>query len=252
MTQLRNENRQARWTRSRNRLLGDNSGAERHGSCASRTNRSPTSPFAGTWGVTTSVSHALAGDIAQAELAASAALWKDYPKNRPAAHQRASAAAVAGYRRGHRQQVADHGGFAAVEAANGFVNISFDANMVASKLIGEVLASAERYGQGPDRTERVMVEHSQPNMHKVFHVGHLRNTSLGIAISNILAKAGYPVTQSNYPGDIGMHVIRALWCYERFHKGQEPADPAQRGRWMAQVYAESNARLSTAKMSSIS
>ena len=33
------------------------------------------------------------------------------------------------------------------------------------------------------RSERVMVEHSQPNTHKVFHVGHLRNTALGVAIS---------------------------------------------------------------------
>jgi arginyl-tRNA synthetase len=200
-------------------------------------------PFAGTWGVTTSVSHALAGDIAQAELAVSGALEglsKKHARQLTSERARLQSQAIA---EGIADRLRDHGGFAAVEAANGFVNISFDANMVASKLIGEVLASAERYGQGPDRTERVMVEHSQPNTHKVFHVGHLRNTSLGIAISNILAKAGYPVTQSNYPGDIGMHVIRALWCYERFHKGQEPADLAQRGRWMAQVYAESNARL---------
>ncbi|MEA2531477.1 MAG: arginyl-tRNA synthetase, partial [Thermomicrobiales bacterium] len=49
--------------------------------------------------------------------------------------------------------------------------------------------------------------------------------------------------QATYPGDIGMHVIKCLWCYERFHKGEEPTDPLMRGRWLAQVYAESDARL---------
>ena len=65
-----------------------------------------------------------------------------------------------------------------------------------------------------------MVEHSQPNTHKVFHVGHLRNSVLGVSVSRILAAAGYPVMEATYPGDIGMHVIKCLWCYERFHMGK--------------------------------
>ena len=44
-----------------------------------------------------------------------------------------------------------------------------------------------------ERSERVMVEHSQPNTHKAFHVGHLRNSCLGIAVSNMQSAAGYPV-----------------------------------------------------------
>ena len=73
-----------------------------------------------------------------------------------------------------------------------------------------------------------MVEHSQPNTHKSFHVGHLRNSVLGIAVSNILRAAGYDVLDANYLGDIGMHVIKCLWCYEHFHRGEEPASPEAR------------------------
>lgn len=200
-------------------------------------------PFAGAWGVTTSVSHALAGDIAQRSLSSTGALEglsKQQAKQLTSDRAKLESQLIA---EGVAARLRDQGAFSSVEAANGFVNISFDANVVASKLIGEILGRAGDYGQGSPRSERVMVEHSQPNTHKVFHVGHLRNTSLGVATSNILAKAGYPVTRATYPGDIGMHVIKALWCYQRFHKGQEPADPAQRGRWLAQVYAESDARL---------
>jgi arginyl-tRNA synthetase len=200
-------------------------------------------PFAGTWGVASSISHMLAGDLAQRELEASGQLdglsKKEARKlTSDLARERAIALAnqIATF-------VRDTGKFVSVDAVNGYVNISFDPNVVASGLIAEVLRNAADYGKGATKTDRVMVEHSQPNTHKVFHVGHLRNTCLGVSISNILIAAGYPVMESTYPGDIGMHVIRCLWCYEQFHRGAEPADPALRGRWLGQVYAESGARL---------
>ncbi|MEA2514818.1 MAG: arginyl-tRNA synthetase [Thermomicrobiales bacterium] len=200
-------------------------------------------PFAGTWGVASSVCHAIAGDLMLTELETSGALDGLSKKE---AKQKASEAT-----RTRAQELAESivtrvrqsNGFSQVEAANGFVNIYFDANVVASHLIGEVLRLGSEYGKGAPKTERVMVEHSQPNTHKIFHVGHLRNSCLGIAVSNVLAASGYPVMQATYPGDIGMHVIKCLWCYERFHKGEEPTDPLMRGRWLAQVYAESDARL---------
>ncbi|MCC6790717.1 MAG: arginine--tRNA ligase [Thermomicrobiales bacterium] len=215
-------------------------------------------PFAGTWGVATSVCHQLAGEIVQAELEASGkleGLSKKEAKKLGAEATRVKAQELAEQLAAKLGNGSDQGRaathpsptFAKVEAVNGYVNISFDANTIASRLIGEVLALGSNYGKGAPKAERVMVEHSQPNTHKVFHVGHLRNTVLGISVSNILAAAGYPVLQASYPGDIGMHVIKCLWCYERFHLGTEPADPAFRGRWLAGIYSESDARLNFRK-----
>lgn len=204
-------------------------------------------PFAGTWGVASSISHALAGEVAAKELASTGeldGLSKKEAKQRTSQRARERSLELA-------EQIASKlaatGAFASVEAANGYVNISFDPMTVASGLIGEVLSLDRDYGAGAPKTERVMVEHSQPNTHKVFHVGHLRNSVLGVSVSRILAKAGYPVMEATYPGDIGMHVIKALWCYERFHRGQEPADPAERGAWLGGIYAESDARLNYRK-----
>lgn len=214
-------------------------------------------PFAGTWGVASSVCHQLAGELVMAELERAGkleGLSKKEAKKLAADATRARAQELAeqvAAKLNDRSWLMSESGtdappaptFAKVEAVNGYINISFDANAVASRLIGEVLRLGPAYGKGMPKPERVMVEHSQPNTHKVFHVGHLRNTVLGIAVSNILAAAGYPVLQASYPGDIGMHVIKALWNYERFHRGEEPADPAMRGRWLAEVYAEATARL---------
>src|SRR5690349_583195 len=135
-------------------------------------------PFAGTWGVATSICHAIAGDLVVTELEASGALEGLSKKE---AKQKASEAT-----RTRAQELAESiatrvrqsNGFSQVEAANGFVNIYFDANQVESHLIGEVLQRGSDYGKGTPKTERVMVEHSQPNTHKIFHVGHLRNSCL--------------------------------------------------------------------------
>ncbi|TXG81919.1 MAG: arginine--tRNA ligase [Thermomicrobiales bacterium] len=200
-------------------------------------------PFAGTWGVASSISHALAGEAAATELERSGALEglsKKESKKLTSERARAISLELA-------EQIAAKlqasGIFGTVEAANGYVNISFDPMVVASGLVSEVLTRGSAYGHGVPKTERVMVEHSQPNTHKVFHVGHLRNSVLGVSVSRILGAAGYPVMEATYPGDIGMHVIKCLWCYERFHLGQEPADVEARGAWIGQVYAESDARL---------
>ncbi len=204
-------------------------------------------PFEGTWGAASSVCHVIAGDRAQQELALSGeldGLSKKEAKRLTSERARSLAQTLA---EDVASQLLATKQFSTVEAANGFINLTFDSNTVASRLIEEIRVQGGDYGQGIPQIQRVMVEHSQPNTHKVFHVGHLRNTVLGIAISNILAKAGYPVTQATYPGDIGMHVIKALWCYQRFHLGKEPDDAALRGRWMAQVYAESDARLELRK-----
>jgi arginyl-tRNA synthetase len=202
-------------------------------------------PFAGTWGAATTVARALASDLVTAELEAAGeteGLSKKELKRKvneriPEASQRVAESI-------RDALLADPVvTFGSVEAVNGYVNISFDASAMALDLIGEVIGAGDRYGQGAAIDELVMVEHSQPNTHKAFHVGHLRNTSLGVAVSRILAKAGYRVMDATYIGDIGRHVIQCLWCYEQFHRGQEPVDIMQRGRWLGELYAESERRL---------
>ena len=200
-------------------------------------------PFAGTWGMASSVCHATASDVVMRDLETTGALAELSKKDA----KRLAAEAVRTRAQELAIQVAATleatGRFARVEAVNGFINIYFDANAIARRLIAEVLDQGDAYGAGPARRELIMVEHSQPNTHKAFHVGHLRNSCLGISLSQILRAAGYRVQDANYIGDIGMHVIKCLWCYENFHRGEEPAAPEAKGRWLGDIYAEADARL---------
>ena len=133
-------------------------------------------------------------------------------------------------------------GFARVAAVKGYLNLYFAAPDFASRVVEEVLASGPRYGWGASKGQRFMVEYSQPNTLKAFHVGHLRNMILGAALANILEAAGYEIVRANYIGDFGKDVFKWLWNYLKRHNGEQP--PKQDvTRWMGDLYAEASREL---------
>ncbi|MBW6466398.1 MAG: arginine--tRNA ligase [Brevefilum sp.] len=130
------------------------------------------------------------------------------------------------------------GGFSHAEAVNGYLNLYFSTADYARRVVDTVLDQGSEFGKNPDRDETVMVEYSQPNTHKAFHVGHLRNVILGGSICRILEFAGYDVIRANYLGDIGLHVIKWMWNYLKNHPGEEPGE--DHTHWMNQIYAEAD------------
>ena len=132
-------------------------------------------------------------------------------------------------------------GFARLEAVRGYLNLYFTPGEFARRVVDSVLERGNDFGRGAPTGQQVMVEFSQPNTHKAFHVGHLRSAMLGDAIARILDFAGYEVVRANYIGDIGLHVIKWMWNYMKFHAGEQP--PADTTRWMGDLYAEANRRL---------
>ncbi|HNT24630.1 MAG TPA: arginine--tRNA ligase [Anaerolineales bacterium] len=132
-------------------------------------------------------------------------------------------------------------GFARLEAVKGYLNLYFDPAEYAQRVVETALAQGAQFGRGAPKGQRVMVEFSQPNTHKAFHVGHLRSAILGDALARILEYAGYDVVRANYLGDMGLHVIKWLWNYMKHHAGEKPTSDTT--RWMGEIYAEANRRL---------
>ena len=170
-------------------------------------------PFSGHWGISTSFF----------QLAAQAVRQSGQGGNVPARAQEIAAQVVAA--------LGTPPGFERVEAVKGYLNLYFDTAEFSRRVLEEILTQGSAYGRAPRRGERVMIEFSHPNTHKAFHVGHLRGTILGDVIARLLDAAGYDVVRANYPGDMGLHVIKWLWCYLTYHAGERPgADITQIGR----------------------
>ncbi|HZU87353.1 MAG TPA: arginine--tRNA ligase [Anaerolineaceae bacterium] len=180
-------------------------------------------PFSGEWGISTSFFQTAAQEARQGKAVGNVA---------------ARAQEIA-------QAVADHlgkpQGFERVEAVRGYLNLYYSSYEYSRRVLEEVLARGADFARGAAKGQRVMVEFSQPNTHKAFHVGHLRSAILGDAICRMLDFAGYDVVRTNYPGDIGLHVIKWLWNYINFHRGEKPERDIT--RWMGDIYLEANRRL---------
>jgi len=129
-------------------------------------------------------------------------------------------------------------GFSHIEAVKGYLNLYFSTSDYARRVVDRVLSKGGDYGRGETRDETVMVEYSQPNTHKSFHVGHLRNVILGGSVCRILEFAGYGVIRANYLGDIGLHVVKWMWNYLKNHAGEAPGD--NKTHWMNEIYAEAD------------
>ena len=94
------------------------------------------------------------------------------------------------------------------------------------------------------RDEKVMVEYSQPNTHKAFHVGHMRNVSLGDALVRLLRAHGHEVVAANYLGDVGAHIAKCLWWFLDVLTEEEQQPPADgKGEWLGSLYAKANNQL---------
>ena len=181
-------------------------------------------PFAGEWGISTSLF----------QLAANEARRSATKLN---VSQRAAELASS-----LAQHLGTPPGFARVEAVKGYLNLYFSAPSYAARVLAEVTTAGDKYGWGAPKNQRVMLEFSQPNTHKAFHVGHLRNMILGAALANILEAAGYKVVRANYIGDFGKDVFKWLWNYSLRHKAEQP--PQQDvTRWMGDLYAEATREL---------
>ena len=150
-----------------------------------------------------------------------------------------------------------------VEAAGPYVNFRVDVARMAALSLPAILdrsyfaqpraAAAAETGDGGRKRRKVMVEYSQPNTHKAFHVGHLRNVALGDALARIMAYDGHEVIPANYIGDVGTHIARCLWFHQHHRHeldgGSEPppADPpALRGEWLGMLYTAATRRIEDA------
>ena len=64
--------------------------------------------------------------------------------------------------------------------------------------------------QKQKQNKQVLVEYTDPNPFKVFHIGHLMTNIIGEAVASLYESLGYKVVRLCYQGDIGPHVSKAI------------------------------------------
>jgi arginyl-tRNA synthetase len=127
--------------------------------------------------------------------------------------------------------------FVSVEHKGPFLNFRLSDVYLAQHALDAV---TEQYGYKPvDHSQQpTIVEYSSPNYGKDLHVGHIRSTIVGEAISRLLFASGVHVVRINYPGDVGAHMGKVLTGIDEWHGGILPNDPEKAMTIMRQAYTE--------------
>ena len=98
------------------------------------------------------------------------------------------------------------------EAVGGFINFYLSSEFFAGS--SKEIIKDKNFGQNQNlKGQKIIVEHTDPNPFKEFHVGHLMPNVVGSAVARILEWNGAEVKQACYQGDVGLHVAKAVWGF---------------------------------------
>lgn len=105
----------------------------------------------------------------------------------------------------------------------GFINFYLSKDFYKESL-SEIADKGESFGKSKRlKGEKVMVEYTDPNPFKEFHIGHLMSNAIGEAVSRLIEWNGAEVKRANYQGDTGVHVAQAIWGMLHGKKAAYPA-----------------------------
>jgi arginyl-tRNA synthetase len=100
-------------------------------------------------------------------------------------------------------------------AGPGFINFYLSDKYFASEVEG-ILNKSEKYGENNIlNKQKTVVEYTDPNPFKEFHIGHLMTNVIGESISRIVEANGSEMIRANYQGDVGLHVAKAIWGVQK-------------------------------------
>ncbi|MEX0933509.1 MAG: arginine--tRNA ligase [Candidatus Paceibacterota bacterium] len=96
-------------------------------------------------------------------------------------------------------------------AGPGFINFFLSRSFFSSSL-QTIRREGGDFGKGETRKgEKILIEYTNPNPFKEFHIGHLMSNAIGESLSRLLEFSGAEVRRANYQGDVGLHIAKAVW-----------------------------------------
>ena len=129
-------------------------------------------------------------------------------------------------------------------AGPGFVNFKFVPRVFAEEVVRIGTGGAEYGWSEAEKGRKVMVEHTDPNTFKVLHIGHLMVNAIGESLSRLIQASGAEVIRICYPSDIGLHIAKSIWAWQKNADNgavKVPADDApiqERTTFLGKMYVE--------------
>jgi arginyl-tRNA synthetase len=94
-------------------------------------------------------------------------------------------------------------------AGAGFINFHMSRKFYCGN-VEEILNNLDFGRNSSHKGKKVMIEYTDPNPFKPFHIGHLMSNAIGESISRLIEFSGAEVTRVNYQGDVGLHIAKSI------------------------------------------
>ena len=121
-------------------------------------------------------------------------------------------------------------------AGPGFINFKLSKTYF-QKALTDALAEGEKFGENDSLIgKKVMVEFTDPNPFKEFHIGHLMSNTIGESVSRLMIASHADTVRACYQGDVGMHVAKAVWGMKKSERSQQ-GDSQELISWLGQSYS---------------
>ena len=119
--------------------------------------------------------------------------------------------------KGIADAIGENAMFEKVEQVNAYVNMFISRESFVGDVVNAVLTEGSEFGKtNVGQGANVVVDFSSPNIAKPFHIGHIRSTVIGNAISKIYRALGYNVIGVNHLGDYGTQFGKMIVAYRRW------------------------------------
>ncbi len=124
-----------------------------------------------------------------------------------------------------------------IEAVGGFINFYLSQEFFTNS-IKEILDNKEFGRNDLLKGKKIMVEYTQPNPFKPFHVGHLMSNTIGESISRMVEFSGAQTVRANYQGDVGLHVAKAIYGLQKFGMPESSKSVAVQAKYIGECYSK--------------
>ncbi len=102
-----------------------------------------------------------------------------------------------------------------------------------------IIDKGDDWGKGELFADKLfLAEHTDANLFKEFHIGHLMTNSIGESLGRIAGFLGADVKQVTFQGDVGLHVAKTLYGMKN-HQEEMPTDDTdiwERQKFLGKCY----------------
>ncbi len=129
-------------------------------------------------------------------------------------------------------------------APAGFINFHLSAKFF-SESLEDILKRGDRFGRNEGYGGKtILVEYTDPNPFKEFHIGHLMSNAVGESLSRLFDFCGAKVSRASYQGDVGLHVAKAVWgiIHDTENLPRETDSISSKINFLATAYVSGSAR----------